>query len=279
MSSQYFPPTHTFPIMDGNLPDFNHTIKNTHWTLGKVSTDIESTPKTKTFKPKRAGNKTSHVVFILDESRSMHTCRAQTISGFNEYLDMQKADQNKTGIPTFVSLYKFNGSTVDCVYDHIAIDGVSHISDSDYTPRGMTNLYDAIGRVMNLVNKRLKSVNKTDRDSIIINILTDGEENSSKIFDQSTIKEMVSLAETKNWGFTFIGANIDAFAAGGKLGFRENNTLQFGTENIGQTLLAASGMSSRMRSAYASGMSTELVYADHGFNDAERASAIKGDDR
>ena len=278
MSNQYFPPTHTFPNMDGNLPDFNRRIDLQQWSQ-QIPSAVQPVSTPKTFKPKRAGTKTSHVVFILDESSSMHTCKAQTISGFNEYLDMQKADQNKTGIPTFVSLYKFNGSTVDRVYDRAAIDVVNHIGASDYTPNGMTNLYDAIGRVMNLVNKKLKNANKSNRDSVIINILTDGAENSSMSFDQSTIKEMVSLAETKNWGFTFIGANIDAFATGGKLGFRESNTLQFGTENMNETMLAASAMSGRMRSAYASGMSTELAYADYGFNDAERASAIKGDDK
>ena len=71
------------------------------------------------FKPKRAGKnkKLSHIVFILDESSSMGSCYDSTIAGYNEYLKAQKEDAQRTGIETVVSLYKFNGWQVNCVFD------------------------------------------------------------------------------------------------------------------------------------------------------------------
>lgn len=230
------------------------------------------------FSPKRAGKKTSHVVFVLDDSGSMQYCRDATISGYNEYLQMQKKDADETGIETFVSLYKFDGRTVTSVFDRVEVKEVSELNRDSYNPQGGTNLYDAIGGVMMKINDELAKSKKSDRDSIIITILTDGAENSSRTFDSSNIKQMVEKAEAKNWGFMFLGANIDAFAASSMLGFNTNNTMQFDTHSTSETIRSASAMTSRMKSAYASGMDTSLNYASSGFTDSERSIATGGDE-
>lgn len=231
------------------------------------------------FKPKRAGTKTSHIIFVLDDSGSMQSCRASTISGYNEYLQSQKKDAVETGIPTFVSLYKFDGSSVKCVFNRTPAEFVKELDEKSYDPQGMTNLYDAIGGVMMQINGQLAANKKADRDSVIITILTDGAENSSKTFNNLTIKQMVEKAEGKNWGFMFLGANINAFAAGSSLGFNVNNTIQYDTAAMGNTMRSASAMTSRMKSAYASGMSTDATYATTAFTDAERTSAVSKDDK
>lgn len=127
-------------------------------------------------------------------------------------------------------------------------------------------------------NDELAKSKKSDRGSIIITILTDGAENSSRTFDSSNIKQMVEKAEAKNWGFMFLGANIDAFAASSMLGFNTNNTMQYDTHSTSETIRSASAMTSRMKSAYASGMDTSLNYASSGFTDSERSIATGGDE-
>lgn len=231
------------------------------------------------FKPKRAGTKTSHIIFVLDDSGSMQSCRASTISGYNEYLQSQKKDAVETGIPTFVSLYKFDGSSVKCVFNRTPAEFVKELDEKSYDPQGMTNLYDAIGGVMMQINGQLAANKKADRDSVIITILTDGAENSSKTFNNLTIKQMVEKAEGKNWGFMFLGANINAFAAGSSLGFNVNNTIQYDTAAMGNTMRSASAMTSRMKSAYASGENTSMVYASAAFTDQERSAAVSKDDK
>jgi hypothetical protein len=231
------------------------------------------------FKPKKAGTKTSHIIFVLDDSGSMQSCRAATISGYNEYLQSQRKDAKETGIPTFVSLYKFDGSFVNCVFSRVSVDEVNELDEKSYNPRGTTNLYDAIGGVMMQINAQLTASKKTDRDSIIITILTDGAENSSRTFDNTNIKQMVEKAEGKNWGFMFLGANINAFAAGSSLGFNANNTMQYNTTSMANTMRSASAMTSRMKSAYASGTDTLQVYASTTFTDDERTAAVTKDDK
>lgn len=229
------------------------------------------------FDPKRAGKnpKLSHIIFVLDDSYSMQSCRQQTISGFNEYLGAQKIDAQKSGIETLVSLYKFDGNNVKRVFDRTPVESVKPLDTETYNPTGSTNLLDAIGGVMMEINNGLTAKKKDERESVIITILTDGEENASKTFRSSTdIKKMVSKAEEKNWGFMFLGANVDAFLTGGALGFNAHNTMQFATANATETIRAASEMTSRMKASYSKGMDTVSLYATTAFTDAERSASI-----
>jgi hypothetical protein len=231
------------------------------------------------FKPKRAGKnpKLSHVVFLLDDSSSMQSCRDITISGFNEYLASQKADANTNGISTVVSLYKFNGYDVKCVFDRQDVQTVEPLTHVTYNPSGNTNLLDAMGGVLMKVNNLLSEKKKAERESVIINVLTDGEENASRTFDNTSIKAMVEKAEGKNWGFLFLGANIDAFQAGHALGFSVSNTIQFDTKNTDATMRAASRMTNSLKGAYASGTPTSMAYAASTFTKGERAAAVGKD--
>lgn len=224
------------------------------------------------FKPKRAGTKSAHIVFLLDDSGSMQTCRKSTIEGFNEYVKSQKIHSVETGIPTFASLYKFDGRSVTCVYDRKDIYNTPLLSEETYNPQGWTNLYDGIGGVMMQVNTALAQHKKADRDSIIINILTDGQENSSRTFSNFDIKIMVEKAEGKNWGFMFLGANIDAFAVGSTMGFSAQNTMQYDTSNMLNTMKTVARRSNDMKTAYASGLGTSAVYASTAFTEEELTS-------
>lgn len=272
--------TNGIGIQSGGYVHTSSSALPTQFASGLVIAPIaKSVNLAEAFKPKRAGKKTSHVIFVLDDSGSMQSCRAATISGYNEYLQAQKKDALETGIPTFVSLYKFDGSSVKSVFDRAPVESVKELDEKSYDPQGMTNLYDAIGGVMMKINSQLSANKKAERDSVIITILTDGAENASRTFNNSTIKQMVEKAEGKNWGFMFLGANINAFAAGSSLGFNANNTMQYDTASMGNTMQAASAMTSRMRSAYASGMDTSMTYASASFTDQERTLAVLKDDK
>lgn len=225
------------------------------------------------FEPKATGKATSHVVFVLDDSASMQSCRDATISGFNEFLDGQIADAKTSGIKTSVSLYKFDGYNVNCVADYIDVNEFPKLNRESYNPKGMTNLHDAIGGVMMNVNLKLGTTKKKNRDSVIIVVLTDGSENSSSTFFHTDIKMMVEKAEGKNWGFMFLGANVNAFAVGSQFGFTKENTMQYDTSKMGGTMRAASDMSSRMKTSFAAGNSTNMAYASSTFTDDERGNS------
>lgn len=229
------------------------------------------------FAPVAAGKSSAHVIFILDDSGSMQSCRDGTIEGFNGYLAGQKEDSVKTGIKTFVSLYKFDGYKVVTVYDHENVHDTPPLTKETYNPQGMTNLLDAIGAVLIQVNNRLIAQPESERESVIVTILTDGGENSSKTFGTTDVKQMVEKSEGKLWGFMFLGANIDAFGTSSQLGFNSHNTMQYSTNNMAATINNASLMTNRMKGAFASGEAKTRglsdTYASVGFTDQERVSS------
>jgi Mg-chelatase subunit ChlD len=248
-----------------------------------VKSAAKTTSLGEAFKPKQAGQTKSHIIFVLDDSGSMQSCRDQTIQGFNEYLKGQQTDAVTTGIATSVSLYKFDGWNVNCVYDHVAVADAALLDRESYNPQGGTNLLDAMGGVMMKINEQLSANKKKDRESVIITILTDGAENQSRSFRNEDIKAMVEKAEGKNWGFMFLGANINAFAAGSAMGFNTNNTMQFNTSNAAETIRSASAMTSRMKSAYSTGAfrgaeGTTALYSATAFTEQERNLAVGKDD-
>lgn len=219
-----------------------------------------------TFLPHPAGTKTAHVIFILDDSGSMQSCRDATIDGFNEFLDGQCASE----VPTYISLYKFDGRFVNRLYNRVGVNEIPKLNRETYNPQGSTNLNDAIGEVMAAVNVYQGAIREDLRDSLTFVILTDGEENASRTYKNSDIKQMVEKAEAAQWGFFFLGANIDAFSVGFAYGFGVNNTLQYSTKNMGETMMATTRSVNMMKGARAQGMALNAAYDAAAFTAEDR---------
>lgn len=233
---------------------------------------VKHTQYGESFKPKSAGTNGSHVVFILDDSGSMQSCRKATIEGFNGFLQKQKQDELETGVRTFITLYKFDGKGVILAVDHQPAALVEPLTERTYNPQGSTNLHDAIGSVLGQINSKFATVAKKNRESVIVVVLTDGEENSSKVFTNADVKIMIEKSQGKNWGFVYLGANVDAFHVGSSLGFTSDNTLQYSTANMANTMAVAADKTLRMKAAYSRGLSNDQVYASTAFTQAERNS-------
>jgi len=250
-------------------------------TSARRITDFNPLSLVEAFKPKRAGkNKNlAHVVVVLDDSSSMQSCLEATISGFNEFIAGQKTDAKQSGIKTLVSLFKFNGSHVTCVFDRQDVETVEPLTKKTYNPSGNTNLLDAMGGVLMKINELLTAKNKADRESVIVTVLTDGEENASRTFKNTDIKGMVEKAQGKSWAFMFLGANIDAFSTSSSLGFSTHNTMQYDTRNIASTMASASRMANSLKSELSKGVSLDLAYAQTSFTDAERSAAVAKNDK
>merc|ERR1712226_1553278 len=87
-----------------------------------------------------------------------------------------------------------------------------------YKPNGMTALLDAIGCTLEAYGEEMFNT---------LVILTDGEENSSKLYTNSQIKEVI---EEKKWEVEYLGANQDAFSVGRSMGITQNLNFQQSVE-------------------------------------------------
>lgn len=222
----------------------------------------------------RAGKNGTLIAVVMDESGSMGPVQHQTISAFNEFVLGQKNASKDAG-KAYMTLVKFDAPNIHTVYANRPIEEVPDLNTETYSPNGGTNLLDAVGHTLAKVQNELgRHSSVEDRPGVIVLIMTDGEENSSRQFTSDEIKKMVKSAEQSDWTFTFLGANIDAFYAGAQLGMSYNNTLQYSVKNMGGTMAAASATVAAVRSAKMKGVDTQALYAT-GLYTAEQRDQAK----
>ncbi len=158
----------------------------------------------------------------------MESIREATISGFNEFLLAQKAAPGKASLllAQFDHEYKVD-------YDK-PIAEVPDLNAETYVPRGNTALLDAIGRTVNELGANLSVMAESDRPGkVVFVIITDGRENASREFTQEKVHEMVThQREAYQWEFMFLGANLDAFAEGPKLGIPADASMQYAARPV-----------------------------------------------
>lgn len=239
-----------------------------------TTTTVQVSSNTSISKFKKAGVNGTLIHFILDESGSMNSCWDTTIAGFNEFVLGQKNADASAGKAS-LSLTKFDAPKIHNVFTNRILSEVPELNKSNYKPNGATNLLDAIGDSIINVNSELSKLKRKARPGVIIVIMTDGGENASTKFNNEQIKNMVKAAEASDWTFTFLGANIDAFAVGSTFGMSTQNSANYSTANMVDTMATLSASTTRMRSAKMSGASTADLYNTGLYTNAERAKFSK----
>jgi uncharacterized protein YegL len=157
----------------------------------------------------------AEIVVILDRSGSMQPLTDDTIGGFNSFIEKQKEIPGEAHVTTVL----FN-TVYTVLHNRAPLHVVKPITRKEYTADGGTALLDAVGKAINTVGTQLWKMDEADRPSkVIVLIITDGEENSSKEYTNQQIKDMVKhQQEVYNWQFLFFGANIDSFSTADALG-------------------------------------------------------------
>lgn len=179
----------------------------------------------------------TEIICVVDRSGSMEVARDDFIGGFNTFLKEQKKQPGKA----LLTYCQFD-TEYEIVHNGKSIGDVPEINKDTYVPRGGTALNDAIGRTLNEVGARLKNTPENQRPGkVIVVILTDGQENSSKEFTTSRIKAMVEEQTAKyNWQFVYLGANQDSFATSAGYGVLASNTMNYSQQNHGTAQVYAS---------------------------------------
>ena len=199
----------------------------------------------------------THIGVLVDRSGSMNMIRSDTEGGLRTFLQEQAAQPGEAR----VSLAQFD-NYFESVYENAPIESVHYT----LVPRGMTALLDAIGVFITDLGAMLAKIDEADRPSkVVVVILTDGAENSSREWTVEKVRELVTQQERDyNWEFVFMGANIDAIATAGQFGIKADNAIDYGATKagVGNVFAAASNYVSTTRSG---------VVAS--FSDADRRAA------
>ncbi len=207
------------------------------------------------------------ITMVLDRSGSMADICLDTIGGFNTFLQGQKEIAEKA---TF-SLIQFDHEyTPICI--GIPIEHVPPLNSKTYVPRGSTALLDAIGQTIVTTGERLSSIKEEERpDKILFVILTDGLENASTKFSESSIRHMIEdQKNTWKWEFLFIGANQDAILTGSNMGIDADSSLTYVADDQGTS--DAFDSLYKITRDYRINSSVKAVFSD---NDRQRQKTAK----
>lgn len=183
------------------------------------------------------------ITMILDRSGSMGSIAAETIDGFNRFLQEQRLLPGRACL----TLVQFD-DLYEVLYVARDLNEVPNLDYDTFQPRGATALLDAIGMSIRLATSRVLSVPPKDRPAqVIFVILTDGLENASSRFERRLVFDMIKhQRQTNNWTFLFMGANQDAISEAGSLGIPEEAAMNFDSDQRG-TYAAFDKMSLSLR--------------------------------
>lgn len=192
------------------------------------------------------------IVLIIDRSGSMSNISQEAQQGINKLIeDNQKA-------PGFcnITLVDFS-DTVNVKYDGAPI---SEASSYHHIPTGFTKLNDAIGLTIDMVGRRLAKTEEKDRPSLVlVNIMTDGQENASKEYSGQRIHEMIKHQEEKyNWKFNFMSAGLDAIKQADSLNLGGVKSMAFDPNNISAVYKMSSDKIRTARSMSSGGLANQV---------------------
>ena len=137
-------------------------------------------------------------ILVLDKSASMLSKKQTLIEGYNNLVSEQKEQGSKDKFTVLC----FN-TNVKIIKDEY-FPNVSMMNDNEFNCQGCTALLDAIGMVYNII------LENSEYDNITITVITDGLENSSKIFTVDTLNnKRKEIDKHYKITFLFIGSDMN----------------------------------------------------------------------
>jgi len=205
-----------------------------------------------------------HSYILLDRTGSMSDIWDEALGSVNAYAaSVGEADEGEiegADIKTAVTLAVFDyqeSLQFDVLRKDVTSETWIDVTNDEASPRGMTPLFDAIGRMVSLAE-----ADKPEKAVIVI--MTDGHENSSKEITRDGAKAALDRAKANGWEVVFLGAEFANFGDADAVGMSASKTMAVGQGRM-QDSMSALAKKSR---AYGKGEEAEIV-----FDDADRAAA------
>jgi hypothetical protein len=146
---------------------------------------------------------TTLIAVVMDRSGSMEAIKEEMQAAFADFI----ATQRTAAGACVVSLFQFD-NRFETVYEAIPL---AEVPPLELVPRSGTALNDAIANA-------ITTVRRADPDSVVMVVITDGEENDSREYKGGEGAQKIArlirhrkLAD--GWEFVFLGAGLDDIAA------------------------------------------------------------------
>lgn len=196
----------------------------------------ETTVATKKTVARKKAPSTTHIVFVVDASGSMYGKEKDVIGGFNQYIASLR-EQNQAQTRYSISFVKFN-TEYKVVFSAVPLEKVQALDSLTYHVGGGTALYDALGTAIVATTHAIKHTKKKPygSESVIVIVMTDGEENSSKEYSHDAIHGKITRRQDAgNWTFVYLGAGIDAWSTARSFGIHAGNYATYDANSTRRT--------------------------------------------
>lgn len=143
----------------------------------------------------------NHFIVCLDRSGSMASIAKKAVDAFNQNVRAIKDGAQQSGQASTVTLVTFGGD----IRTHFECEAVANLRSYDYSeykPTGGTPLFDAVAQAITKMKSRLDYGDK--EVSYVVLVVTDGEENESRITPREFTAKLMEAQNTDRWSFAFL---------------------------------------------------------------------------
>lgn len=204
--------------------------------------------------PEPHAAKAVHSYILLDRTGSMSSLWDEALSSVNAYAAaVGEAGEDETApLETSVTLAVFDaqdGLQYDVLRESVTPADWQAVTSDEVAPRGMTPLFDAIGRI-------ISTAESDSPEKAVIVIMTDGLENSSREITREGARAALDRVEAKGWEVVFLGADFGKFDDAEAVGVAAGQTMAVGKGRMAESM---SRLAAKSRS-YGSGAAPAVEF-------------------
>ncbi len=196
-----------------------------------------------------------HAYLLLDRSGSMQTLWIEALSSVNAYAKELANKTDGDAVDSHVTLATFDdhaGLQFDVLRRTQPALHWEGITDREASPRGMTPLLDAIGRIVALAEA-------DNPDKAVIVVMTDGQENASREVTRDGAKAALDRVRAKGWDVVFLGANFDNISDAAAVGVVADKQMAMAPGTMNESMMR---MAKKSRAYFARSVLHEFDAAD-----------------
>jgi hypothetical protein len=173
-----------------------------------------------------------HAYVLLDRSGSMQSLWVEALSSVNAYAKGLADTKDGHSVDSHITLAVFdgqNGLQFDTLRKKQPALHWGQVTDAEATPRGMTPLLDALGRIVAMAEA-------DNPDKAVIVVMTDGQENDSREVTREGAKAALDRVKAKGWEVVFLGANFDNISDAEAVGVAHGQQMAMAPGSMGASM-------------------------------------------
>ncbi|MBL8559161.1 MAG: VWA domain-containing protein [Hyphomonadaceae bacterium] len=167
-----------------------------------------------------------HAYILLDRTGSMQSIWDEALGSVNAYV---KGLAEGDGYATLAVFDAHDGLQFDVLRAGVPVQTWKDVTTQEASPRGMTPLFDAIGRII------ARAESEAPEKAVIV-IMTDGEENSSREMKKDDVKAALERCEKKGWQVVFLGAEFAKFNDADAVGIAGGQQVAMSAGRMGRSM-------------------------------------------